>query len=139
MLIYRTFPLFLVLIYQIHSDPINIEMLVRCDPSIAHYCGKLVYYEVDYQGQHDVFKTHQFCSDYEYQQFQYEKFWPGGDPGKEYEFSFTLEHNCTHTGQRLCIRPHQYVRKYIDGEQFVEFYVKAYNRGENFDCLLALD
>ncbi|KAF1759345.1 hypothetical protein GCK72_015810 [Caenorhabditis remanei] len=77
---YRTLLLAFSVISVIYGDPINLEILIRCDPSIKFYCGHIIFYEVDVlPGSHDSFKTDRYCTDQVWKELKYSPISLGGD------------------------------------------------------------
>ncbi|EGT50577.1 hypothetical protein CAEBREN_19758 [Caenorhabditis brenneri] len=84
---------------------VSIETFIRCDPSIPIWHGELSIFEADPVGASELFKTVNFTTTDMSQHLMFEPFHPGSDWGLEYEIGYQLIHNCTHSGQKLCISP----------------------------------
>ncbi|KAF1759344.1 hypothetical protein GCK72_015809 [Caenorhabditis remanei] len=135
MLIYRTLLLFLFLIYQIKSDPVNIEVFLRCEPTVRYWCGELTVFEDDLlPSTRDILKTEKFCTPNWYQEYEYPRLRPDGDWSSDYEFNYSLQHNCTSDGSIRCYTPYFSTDILVRGEQNVTFYGKVFNRGEAKMC-----
>uniref|UniRef100_A0A1I7UII7 Secreted protein n=1 Tax=Caenorhabditis tropicalis TaxID=1561998 RepID=A0A1I7UII7_9PELO len=88
----------------IHSDPVNVEVFIRCDPSISLWSGQLKIFEDDIRYS-ELLATVNVSTGNMTQLLILPPLYPGGDHGWQYEIGYQFEHNCTHSGKPLCITP----------------------------------
>ncbi|KAF1746092.1 hypothetical protein GCK72_022544 [Caenorhabditis remanei] len=135
MLTFRILLLSILFMSMIQSDPIHMDMQIRCDPSIKNWCAEFLVYEVDtIPYSHDHLLSQKFCSNQPGVHFKWTQ-QLGGDTSAHYEINYMLQHNCTIMGSFRCVNENENeVRVSVDGEQHVKFEVAAFNRGTYERC-----
>ncbi|EFO87998.1 hypothetical protein CRE_05151 [Caenorhabditis remanei] len=122
---------------MVQTDPINLEMNIRCDPSISYWCAEFLIYEVDNLPRtNDFIASRKFCTNQTEMKSKYKPFYPGGDLSPNYEFNYVLEHDCVKNGETHCIdeiKNDVYVS--VSGQQNVKFDVEAFNGGKLGNCI----
>ncbi|PIC36959.1 hypothetical protein B9Z55_015767 [Caenorhabditis nigoni] len=117
------------------SDPLTIDVEVRCAFNQLYWCGKMHIFEHNnYPKPHDIIRSEDFCTYDVIKRFHYTDIYLQGDTSPMYEIQYQLHHNCTPDVFWRCLNSEEPVEVPKIGEYCAQLNIDAYSRGTSEEC-----